>query len=159
MSEPRQSPRPRKASERRRRGKRRASKTPVKRQKQTKAVATPAPPVEKRLKTTPGPSDACQKWRLLPKDHVVDEGQTMDLFLVGRSCDERADDDTEPTGTVTPPPEPPPPTQHPVSLKDLDAKPEDRAKVMRMEGPELRDALRAKGLSVDGLKETLQADD
>ena len=36
-------------------------------------------------------------------------------------------------------------------------KPEDRAKVMRMKCPELRDALRAKGLSVDGLKETLQA--
>ena len=58
---------------------------------------------------------------------------------------------------MTPLPEPPPPTQHPVSLKDLDAKPEDRAKVLKMKCPELRDALRAKGLSVDGLKETLQA--
>ena len=36
--------------------------------------------------------DACQKWRLLPKDHVVDEGKQWTCSLVGRSCDERADD-------------------------------------------------------------------
>ena len=39
--------------------------------------------------------DACQKWRLLPKDHVVDEGKQWTCALVGRSCDECADDAIE----------------------------------------------------------------
>ena len=160
MPAPRQSSRPRKASARAREAAADAEdeppKTPAKRQKQTKPVVTP--PVAEQVEDDAwAQCDACQKWRLLPKDHVVDKGKQWTCSLVGRSCDERADDDTEPTGTVTPPPEPPPPTQHPVSLKDLDAKPEDRAKVLKMKCPELRDALRAKGLSVDGLKETLQA--
>ena len=56
-------------------------KTPVKRQKQTKAVATPPPVAEQTEDDAWAQCDACQKWRLLPKDHVVDEGQTMDLFI------------------------------------------------------------------------------
>ena len=64
--------------------------------------------------------DACQKWRLLPKDHVVDEGADWTCSLVGRSCDERADDAVEePAGTVTPPL-----SVEPVSLKDLDTTPQ-----------------------------------
>ena len=39
--------------------------------------------------------DACQKWRLLPKDHVVDEGKKWTCALVGRSCGERANDAIE----------------------------------------------------------------
>ena len=39
--------------------------------------------------------DACQKWRVLPKDHVVDEGAAWSCSAVGRSCDERADDAVE----------------------------------------------------------------
>ena len=50
----------------------------------------------------------------------------MDLLPSGRSCDERADDDTEPTGTVTPRRNRRR-RQHLVSLKDLDAETEDRA--------------------------------
>ena len=64
--------------------------------------------------------DTCQKWRLLPKDHVVDEGAAWTCSLVGRSCDERADDAVEePAGTVTPPL-----SVEPVSLKDLDTTPQ-----------------------------------
>ena len=132
MPAARQSSRPRKASARAREAAADTAeepKTPIKRQKQTKAKATPAPPPAEEDDAW-AQCDACQKWRLLPKDHVVDEGKQWTCSLVGRSCDERADDDTEPMGTVTP--EPPPPTVHPVSLKDLDTKPEDRAKVMRM---------------------------
>ena len=39
--------------------------------------------------------DTCQKWRVLPKDHVVDEGAAWTCAAVGRSCDERADDADE----------------------------------------------------------------
>ena len=39
--------------------------------------------------------DACQKWRVLPKGHVVDEGAAWTCATVGRSCDERADDADE----------------------------------------------------------------
>ena len=68
-------------------------KTPVKRQKQTKAKATPAPPVAEQTEDDAwAQCDACQKWRLLPKDHVVDEGKQWTCSLAGRSCDERADD-------------------------------------------------------------------
>ena len=158
MSGARQSSRPRKASARAREAAADTAeepKTPIKRQKQSQKIVTPAPPPAEEDDAW-AQCDACQKWRLLPKDHVVDEGKPWTCSLVGRSCDERADDaDAANVGTVTP--EPPPPTQHPVSLKDLDTTPEDRDKVMRMKCPELRDALRAKGLSVDGLKETLQA--
>lgn len=36
--------------------------------------------------------DACQKWRLLPKNYVVDESKAWNCASVDRSCDERADD-------------------------------------------------------------------
>ena len=39
--------------------------------------------------------DTCQKWRVLPKDHVVAEGAAWTCAAVGRSCDERADDAVE----------------------------------------------------------------
>ena len=37
--------------------------------------------------------DACQKWRVLPENCVVEEGAAWNCSLIGRSCDERADDD------------------------------------------------------------------
>ena len=97
MSGPRQSTRPRKASARAREAAADAEdeppKTPVKRQKQTKTVATPAPPATQEEDDAWAQCDACQKWRLLPKDHVVNEGKQWTCSLVGRSCDERADDE------------------------------------------------------------------
>ena len=84
MSGPRQSTRPRKASARAREAAGDAEeeppKTPVKRQKQTKTVATPAPPVTQEDDAW-AQCDACQKWRLLPKDHHVDEGKQWTCSL------------------------------------------------------------------------------
>ena len=37
--------------------------------------------------------DACQKWRVLPENYVVDENSSWTCDMVGRSCDERADDE------------------------------------------------------------------
>ena len=124
MPAARQSSRPRKASARAREAadaEDEPPKTPVKRQKQTKAVATPAPPVAEQGEDDAwAQCDTCQKWRLLPKDHVVDEGAAWTCSLAGRSCDERADDAVEePAGTVTPPL-----SVEPVSLKDLDTTPQ-----------------------------------
>ena len=122
MPAARQSSRPRKASARAREAAADAAeeppKTPVKRQKQTKVVT---PPVAETTEDDAwAQCDACQKWRLLPKDHVVDEGKQWTCSLVGRSCDERADDAVEePAGTVTPPL-----SVEPVSLKDLDTTPQ-----------------------------------
>ena len=89
MPEPRQSSRPRKASARAREAAADAEdeppKTPAKRQKQTKTIATPAPPVAERIEHYAwSQCDACQKWRLLPKDHVVDEGKQWTCSLVER---------------------------------------------------------------------------
>ncbi|CAH0379891.1 unnamed protein product [Pelagomonas calceolata] len=81
--------------------------------------------------------DACQKWRLLPKDHVVDEGADWTCSLVGRSCDERADDAVEePAGTVTPPL-----SVEPVSLKDLDTTPQrKKARALAADPAAIREA-------------------
>ena len=74
MSELRQSSRPRKASARAREAAADAEdeppKTPVTRQKQSKPVVTP-PVAEQTEDDAWAQCDACQKWRLLPKDHVV----------------------------------------------------------------------------------------
>ena len=80
MPAARQSSRPRKASARAREAAADAEdeppKTPVKRQKQTKPAATPAPPAAETTEDDAwAQCDACQKWRLLPKDTVVDEGK------------------------------------------------------------------------------------
>ena len=81
--------------------------------------------------------DTCQKWRLLPKDHVVDEGAAWTCSLVGRSCDERADDAVEePAGTVTPPL-----SVEPVSLKDLDTTPQrKKARALAADPAAIREA-------------------
>ena len=162
MTAPRQSTRPPSESERAREAAADAEDEPPFHQSsrgRNKQEKSPAPPAaEGELEDDAwAQCDACQKWRLLPKDHCGRRRQTMDLCLGSGAATSAPTTTPMRTRTVTPPPEPPPPTQHPVSLKDLDTKPEDRAKVMRMKCPELRDALRAKGLSVDGLKETLQA--
>ena len=81
--------------------------------------------------------DTCQKWRLLPKDHVVDEGAAWACSLVGRSCDERADNAVEePAGTVTPPL-----SVEPVSLKDLDTTPQrKKARALAADPAAIREA-------------------
>ena len=90
--------------------------------------------------------DTCQKWRLLPKDHVVDEGAAWTCSLVGRSCDERADDAVEePAGTVTPPL-----SVEPVSLKDLDTTPQrKKARALAADPAAIREAY-ARELRHDG---------